>query len=52
MIGPPMFRPLTVLAQLHIEENDLHSEGERKKGGNMGPPPEVPLVENRWSGEC
>lgn len=47
-----MFRPLAVLAQLHIEENDFDSEGERKMGGNMGPPSEVPLVENRWSGEC
>lgn len=52
MISPPMFRPLTVLAQLHIEENDLHSEGEWKMGGNMRPPPEAPLVERRWSGEC
>lgn len=52
MIGPPMFRPLTVLAQFHIEENDLHSEGEWKMRENMGPPPEAPLVENRWSGEC
>lgn len=52
MISPPMFRPLTVLAQLHIEENDLHSEDEWKMGGNMRPPPEAPLVERRWSGEC